>query len=573
MERAEDVVELIGSGPAVEAVEAALGDTDAVVQSVDVQETDGARLTCVVDQVGNGLFARLNERQTVPWIAVELGGLGGVSIPELSAGVTVFGGGSGCFRCLHFRVMANLDGEPAEDRRVARSQARLAGAHAGSLLVDLLEGDEVSGRVLELPFAERELLPVPSCGCSPTPDHDLELWEDSVELAIAVDRAERTIDGRIGLINAIGEADSFPAPYYLTTLADTTGFSDAKAGPQAAGVSDDWNEAFMKAAGEGLERYAAGVYRSATFETAPATALDHPIRPEAFVRPDDSPTPSEDTALDWLPGENLVTDTPVWLPAEYVVFPPPEERLKPAITTGLGLGSSTIGAVLSGLYEVIERDATMLAWYSTFEPLGLEITDERFESLVRRARAEELTVTPLLVTQDIDIPVVSVAVHRADDWPQFAIGSGGDLDPTSAAISGLSEALQNWMELRGMGPETAEAEETSIGRYSHFPKEVQALVDPDGWVAADVLAPSDPLAGTDELDRVRQEIESVGLDAYATGLTPVDLEAVGFEAVRVLAPTAQPLFIEERCFGSRAREVPRTLGYRPRFDRPPHPYP
>jgi ribosomal protein S12 methylthiotransferase accessory factor len=29
----------------------------------------------------------------------------------------------------------------------------------------------------------------------------------------------------------------------------------------------------------------------------------------------------------------------------------------------------------------------------------------------------------------------------------------------------------------------------------------------------------------------------------------------------------------ERYFGDRARTVPRELGFRPRFDRPPHPYP
>jgi len=567
------VVELVGTGPAAEAIEGAVKDTDAVTRPVAVDETTDEGTVCVVDRVGSATFGRINEDRNTPWIAVELGGLGGVPIQAVSAGVSVFGGEAGCFRCLQSRVRANLDTEPAEQLGVSRSHARLAGAHAGRLLVDLVDGNEVSGRVIELPYAEHELLPVPTCSCSPAPDHDLELRAESIELAAAVDRAERTIDGRIGLINTIGEANSFPAPYYLASLANTTGFSDARAGPQAAGVADDWNEAFMKAAGEALERYAAGVYRTASFRTTSATAIDDPIPPDAFVRPDDYPTPSEEEPLDWLPGITLATETPVWLPAEYVVYPPPEERHKPAITTGLGLGTSVGGAVLSGLYEVVERDATMLAWYSTFEPLGLEVTDERFETLVRRARAEELTVTPLLVTQDIDVPVVSVAVHRENAWPQFAIGSGADLDPAGAAVSALAEALQNWMELRGMGPEGAEAEETSIGRYSHFPREVQALVDPDGWVAADELAPAKPLSGMAELDRVRAALESVELDVYLTRLTTIDLEEVGFEAVRVLAPTAQPLFIDERCFGSRAREVPRTLGYRPRFDRPPHPYP
>jgi len=56
-------------------------------------------------------------------------------------------------------------------------------------------------------------------------------------------------------------------------------------------------------------------------------------------------------------------------------------------------------------------------------------------------------------------------------------------------------------------------------------------------------------------------------------LTTRDVAEAGFEVVRVLVPEAQPLFTGDRYFGERARSVPRELGYRPRFDRPPHPYP
>jgi ribosomal protein S12 methylthiotransferase accessory factor len=48
---------------------------------------------------------------------------------------------------------------------------------------------------------------------------------------------------------------------------------------------------------------------------------------------------------------------------------------------------------------------------------------------------------------------------------------------------------------------------------------------------------------------------------------------MGFEAVRVLVPGAQPLFTGEPYFGERARTVPEALGFEPRLDRPIHPFP
>ena len=104
-------------------------------------------------------------------------------------------------------------------------------------------------------------------------------------------------------------------------------------------------------------------------------------------------------------------------------------------------------------------------------------------------------------------------------------------------------------------------------RTSPDPSEVAELS------AEPSVASTDPVEGTDELDTLVGRVEDAGLDAYAAALTPPDVGAIGFEVVRVLAPAAQPLFTGDRYFGERARRVPRDLGFRPRLDRAPHPYP
>ena len=406
-------------------------------------------------------------------------------------------------------------------------------------------------------------------------------------LGATVARMDRSIDPRIGIVSEIGEAESFPAPYYLATLADTTGISDGDAPRQAAGIADDWNAALAKGVGEALERYGGALYRDAEFRSDAPADLEDVVPPAAFAGADDDDAPAADAerSIPWVRGEVLSGpdgagstggDDPsedVWLPAAAVHFPPPEPRVLPGITTGLGLGSSGVGALLAGLTESIERDATMLAWYSTFEPLGLAVEDEAFERLAKRARSEGLTVTPLLVTQDVDVPVVSVAVHREDPWPRFAVGSAADLDPTAAATGALEEAIQNWMELRSIGREQAQDRQDAIGHFADLPDSARSFVDVEPAVPASEVGPAEPPAGEDALDALLAALEEAGLEAYAARLTTRDLEALGFEAVRVLVPSAQPLFTGTARFGERAEAVPESLGFESRLDREHHPYP
>ncbi|EMA32510.1 hypothetical protein C445_10352 [Halobiforma lacisalsi AJ5] len=588
-------VHVVGDDPVYSAVVAALGDVDVTVEDATPDELADARFAVVGDVAGAATFERANESALAgdtPWIAVEIGGVGGQPLSTVDAAVSGFapGAGTGCFDCLRARVASHV-GDADESPQADRSAARLAGAIAGRECVRVFSGDERSivGSVVELPHQRRRFLPVPGCGCADGDERDRTLSrdDDALALEMAVERVEAAIDDRVGIVESIGEVESFPAPYYLATNADTSVYSDADAPTQAAGVATDWNAALMKAVGEGLERYCAGVYRESAFVHASEDDLEADgetaVSPTALVRPDDAPAYDSSEEHRWVPGENLATGDQAHLPAAAVQFPQPGPRLVPAITTGLGLGSSTVDALLSGLTEVIERDATMLAWYSTFDPLGLAVDDEAFDALERRARSEGLSVTPLLVTQDVDVPVVAVAVHRdpaaapvdetADEWPAFAVGSAAGLDATAAAVAALEEGLQNWMELRNLGPDDADEASGAIGEYAAFPERAQSFVDVERTIPAASVGPDPVPTGADRLEAVVDRVADADLTPYAARLTTRDVSSIGFEAVRVVVPGAQPLFTGEPYFGERARSVPEDLGFEPRLERAFHPYP
>ncbi|MFA9516297.1 YcaO-like family protein [Halopenitus sp. H-Gu1] len=562
---------LVGEGPAIEAAKAALGDIDVNVFPVDPDPSvlEGLALAVVAGTTGDGSFAAVDDVLD-RWIAIEVGGIGGRPIESVDAAVTVFDGT--CYECLRTRIRAS-DPDPADRPTGVRSAVRYAGALAGRRTIDLLSGGRpVGDTVVEVPGNERILLPVPGCSCG-TFDRSRSIprEHEGVPLEDALERAQRAVDDRLGPIAEVGERESFPVPYYISRIEDTTPFSDVRAAEFAAGVDVDWNAAFMRALGEGLERYAAGVYREESFEYAPPDDLESPIPPDRFLTPDPVDIDSVGS-IPWVEGERIDTGDRVSLPAEFVHFPPPSNRFRPSITTGLGLGSSGIDAVLSGLYETVERDATMIAWYSTIEPVELSIEDEGLSALEKRARAEGLSVTTLLATVDVDVPVVAAAVHREGDWPRFAAGSAADLDPAAAARSAVAESLQNWMELRAMGPEGAAAEGAAIGHHADFPAVTQSFFDPDVVVDAEGIGEPD-LDGVAELEAVLDRLSASELTAYASRTTTRDVADLGFEAVRVLVPEAQPLFTGDPFFGERVQSIPESMGFEPDLEREYHPFP
>ena len=563
-------VGIVGSGPAAAAVEAALAD-------VDVETTTGALdevsedLLVVTGQAGDTAFERANEQALETgqrWVAVELGGVGG--IPIVDAAVAGFGPETGCYECLSGRVSANLEPQAEPAAAPPAHTTRFAGAVAGREAARYVTGDaDIFGRVVVVPFTEREFLPMPNCACADGRDRHLRRRYTERDTEDALARAERALDDQFGIVQEVGEAESFPAPYYLAQSCDTSGFSDVTAPRNAAGVAADWNGAFMKALGEALERYCGGIYHVDAFETATPADLDDAVPPAEFVCETDPEDPGE---IHWVEGQRLDTEESVMLPAEFVHYPPPSRQFRSPVTTGLGLGNSGTGALLAGLYEVIERDAMMLSWYSSFDPLALDVDDEGFATLATRARSEDLAVTPLLLTQDVDVPVVATAVHR-EEWPKFAIGTGADLDVASAARSALGEALQNWMELRGMGPEDAVEAMGAVGRYADFPEAAAEFIDAETTIPATSAGPNERSVGEAELAEVLDRVTDAGMTAYGVRTTTRDVDRLGFEAVRALVPAAQPLCFGDIYFGERAETVPDDLGFDPQQDREHHPFP
>jgi ribosomal protein S12 methylthiotransferase accessory factor len=156
----------------------------------------------------------------------------------------------------------------------------------------------------------------------------------------------------------------------------------------------------------------------------------------------------------WIEGFDLIQQRRVWLPYESVsvnyVYPPNYPYIFHQSTNGLASGNHLLEAIVHGLCEVIEHDATTL-WGLTGELKQVDLTTvndpccAQTLDLLSRAGAHAVVWD---LTSDIGLPVYSCAVLERPDQPNWrGIGSysgfGCHLSPEVALMRALSEAVQS----------------------------------------------------------------------------------------------------------------------------------
>lgn len=175
------------------------------------------------------------------------------------------------------------------------------------------------------------------------------------------------------------------------------------------------------------------------------------------IRPEDLPAYnntffSEDYIIDWIEGENLLTQKPIWAPASAIYFCEPS--LYRNSTNGLASGNHLIEATLHALYELIERDAISqldvnghLAIKANCRVIDTSTIDDIIlqEILCKIEKAQSKLV---LLWVSSSIPVHTFWAVLLNKTPfgvlsTFNVGYGTHLDMGVAAARAVTEAVQS----------------------------------------------------------------------------------------------------------------------------------
>jgi ribosomal protein S12 methylthiotransferase accessory factor len=296
---------------------------------------------------------------------------------------------------------------------------------------------------------------------------------------------------------------------------------------------------------------------------------------------------SEETELRWVRGRSLVYGDTVWLPAiavfmEYQAYNP-QEFLMPVTSNGLAAGPTLADAVLSAIYEVVERDAFLIAWLNHLPGVRHDATSHpdpevRQLALSYQRRGVDLALFKLPTDHPITVFVGIAFQKNGYGGPYATVGLGANLDPLAAARAAALEVGQVRPAFRERCRTNADAV-ARIAELRDNPAAVKTLedhallyADPAMAFAFDFLggehgewSPHASMSTAAALSAVLNHFRAMGQEVLYVNLTPRDLEPLCLFTVRALLPGFQPIWFgrgERRLGGRRLFELPFRLGFR-----------
>jgi ribosomal protein S12 methylthiotransferase accessory factor len=433
----------------------------------------------------------------------------------------------------------------------------------------------------------------------------------------SIRRLRTLVSPYTGVIRRVEEVLGAPDEIPLVAIScETADMEFAAAGlvRRVGSGSGRTREAALAAAlGEAVERYSAAVPPEPDMLVfGSASELGHeavdPARFALFSREqyDDGGFPYrrfiETTRVTWTRGFALPRGPSALVPAQLVylsdAYGAEPVRIASSTSNGLACHATQEEAVLSGLLELVERDAFMIVWSNR---LSLPRLSWRRDKDLREFEAAYLGPTGFrYAAVDLscfwDVPT-ALGVVRSDEPLMGALGVGASAAPTiqEAVWQALDEAcrVQAWAShLLVTEPGRAFAQDGSDIR--DFDDHVHYYADPGRARAARFLdacgetrdvAEVEPLVGesvTALIEAVTQRLAVRSSSAYAVDVTAPDIRAAGMSVARVVAPELCPLDADHctrSLGGRRLYEAAFELGLVSRPLEPatlnpdPHPFP
>ncbi|HET7567577.1 MAG TPA: YcaO-like family protein [Gaiellaceae bacterium] len=434
--------------------------------------------------------------------------------------------------------------------------------------------------------------------------------------AVALRRLDALVSPYVGIVRSVEEVLGEPADIRLHNLCCETGHLPPLVGHggKQIGAGSGRTRAAARAAAiaEAVERYAACASDEvAAAVDCAATLGDDAVAPARFALHSRGQyaqagfpyAPFDDsTAVAWVEGFRLPDGDAALLPAQLAYLSwslrPGEARVASATSSGLACHVSAEEATLSGLLEVLERDAFMLTWkarlswprltWSGSHPLA------QFDR--RYVRPTGLRVGAIDLSPVWEVPCV-LGVARSDVPGEAPLGVGAAAAATvaHAAEKALDEAVRvrTWATaLRAADPAAAALPppdeirdfEEHIHHYA-YEENLAACAFLDGSEQRRDAASVPSLEGDTPLQRIEalcDRLHRRGLSAYAVDVTSADVREAGLRVVKVLVPELCALDVEHAARylgGTRLYEEPFRLGF---YDAPlterdlnpdPHPFP
>ncbi|MBW4717785.1 TOMM precursor leader peptide-binding protein [Saccharothrix obliqua] len=364
------------------------------------------------------------------------------------------------------------------------------------------------------------------------------------------------------------------------------------------GRAEDFASAERVALFEAVERQAGMSPRRTrtTLEASYADIADHALDPVRLGLPDqESPhaTPySPDVVVRWVHGWSYTHGRPIAVP-EHVAYwgAGVDRRFVDETSNGCGTGNSLTEAVLYGLFEVAERDAFLMAWYTRSPLRRLAVHDDVTLHLADRMAQLGYDLEFYDATNDLGVPsVVSLARYTGPDSlpPKAFFAAGAGLDADAAIRSAAVEVVVDVeVAAKRYRTDPGEYDRDRLRAMLAAPELIRTMEDhvnvnglPEAAERYDFLDPTAEPVDLAVPDVPRHDLDAL-LEHYVRAWAELDLEVIavdqsdpvtrdrlGLHSAKVLVPGTLPMTFGE--LNRRTRGVPRLRPVGPLL---PHPFP
>jgi ribosomal protein S12 methylthiotransferase accessory factor len=397
---------------------------------------------------------------------------------------------------------------------------------------------------------------------------------------VTIKLGSRLISGKVGIIRALGTGVARaqdPISLALGALApDLANVSDIMNANKAGGGGENIETALAATIGEAVERYCMlfydrdemlfGSYREIGDEAVHPDLLRLYTREQVENKGPDVRLEyfDEDSKIHWSWGHSLTTGKPRLVPASQVYmeyyWDEKEVPIGRNASSGLAAGTTLEEAILTGLFEVVERDAFTICWLHQKVRSRIRFDDPEFDDILKNqfhCDHPNVDLQIFDITLDIPIPSVFGVMRRPTEFgPVLCVSSVTRLKPRDVIRKCLREIGQGLPYLRFLKHQLRDWEPapdfSNLAVFDHHCTTYVKRPELVGPALAFCDAVTDEIAFSDIPDRsthrVLGDIElcvgllaKAGKEVIVVDITTPDIRDVGLHVVRVLIPGLVPL--------------------------------
>ena len=421
--------------------------------------------------------------------------------------------------------------------------------------------------------------------------------------------ALKTISNDLGLLHHVIKLPGMNLDPKMVSYgilpANTEFLSGEKFSGRSSGCGFSWESAMLGTIGESLERYAPSFHNPDEGICCAYTALENEaIHPKEYAlfhaeqfkdKRFQIVKFTENTELTWFPMHDLTDGIPKQVPGQFIYMPFSKDNQCVTFNTSTGLAahSNYYKAIITALYEVIERDSFTITWMQDIVPEKINISKE-IQIYLNRHFPLQYEWHFFNATYDIKVPsVFGIRFGEAEYGKFVAVGSstrGTFVEALRKVIQEIGQAVPYFRYLLGEKKEWNPSDDFNLIQnfedHSIFYTKRQDLWhvfekwrDQPGSFDVDwqeQLIRSD----TEEIRHVVKILKDLDLNVLIKDLTTPDIRESGFYSIKAFVPQLIPLAGSYPFYflgGKRLYEVPKKMGFNTKdyfnLNKYPHPFP